>query len=206
MSRDKFKCTKRCKNCGRRKYKCENKKCSDCGHNRCKCNEGINQNQNVEVNVNVADCKRGPTGPTGPTGATGQGGVLAYGSLYGVNRLIPITTGQRFDFSTQGPFSGVTPDKVNDEIIVGSSGVYTIEVTFSVQSLPNDSSIFSIFINNVEDTRGRMIHLQNDTQIDNLAKIIQINLNARDAIGVEAVFVQGTVAYFNPSLVVTRIA
>jgi hypothetical protein len=51
-----------------------------------------------------------------------------------------------------------------------------------------------------------MVNRQNDSTMNTLAKIIQISLNAGDTIAIEAVDVQGNVAYYNPSLVITRIA
>ncbi|WP_205207694.1 hypothetical protein [Bacillus sp. P14.5] len=135
--------------------------------------------------------------------------ALAYGSLYGSPEYsLSVSAGEKLIFSKIGPYSGMTPNTINNEIEIGHSGVYTIAVSFGARSLfPNpEDSVFSIYINEEEEINSRMFFRTDEPlEIDNISKNIQILLNEGDTVSIKAVSAPPTVQYINPSLVVTRI-
>ncbi|XXM70739.1 hypothetical protein ACQ0QQ_13560 [Lysinibacillus sphaericus] len=152
--------------------------------------------------------EQGPSGEQGPEGVPGSGLALAYGSLYGSTVPLQIELGQRMNFEKIGPFSGTTPDLDNNEIRVESSGIYTIKVSFGLQKA-NPGIILvawiSLTINGMEETRGRLDF--NSSGIEQMDKTIQADLNEGDTVAVKLVFSSvPAFLYYNPSLVITRIA
>ncbi|XXM70745.1 hypothetical protein ACQ0QQ_13590 [Lysinibacillus sphaericus] len=135
--------------------------------------------------------------------------ALAYGSLFGSISSLPVIVGSRLNFEEAGPALGVAADTVNNEIVVGSKGVYLISFSLNITNEGSGFSTFSVYVNNTEVTFSRISYgnlLSDDTEVGNSANTIQLSLNEGDAISVQVVQSAEEAFYIYPSLTVTRIA
>lgn len=136
--------------------------------------------------------------------------IPVYGSLYG--SALEAVTGSNVDFDTVGPFSGTTPNTVDDSITVNSQGVYTITFTTEViASGPPESFNSVVFRLSVNGTPIVTKQIEFQTfitlpgEVDTLSRTDQLELNQGDVIRVFILSSSG-VSYFNPALVVTKVA
>ncbi|WP_179195147.1 collagen-like protein, partial [Bacillus thuringiensis] len=156
----------------------------------------------------------GETGATGSTGATGPGITPVFGSLdtqSGVD--IPPVLNANVNFSSIGPFSGVTPNITNDSITVNSSGVYTITPSININAgaLGQNNITFRLTINGVPLSNKQLVFqaLIVDNDIPPyviLSRTDQLMLNQGDIIQIRIVQVTGQIRYFSASLVVTKVS
>ncbi|QSB09683.1 hypothetical protein JTI58_22335 [Lysinibacillus fusiformis] len=143
--------------------------------------------------------------------------IPVYGSLTTPPSMGSIAVaGTNVDFEVVGPFSGTTPNIIDDSITVNSSGVYTI--SFSTELFTNGSPgtphsiIFCLSINGTPDFSKEIAFQTNfpigstATETDTLSRTDQFTLNQGDVIRVLISSTSGSMVYFNAALVVTKVA
>ncbi|RJS62793.1 exosporium leader peptide [Priestia filamentosa] len=151
----------------------------------------------------------GPPGPTGATGATGPLGLLVFGSIYQTpDQANGAVTGQNINFDVPGPFNGVTPDPLNNSIIVNTAGVYTITFNTVITGIaPTFNTNLRFTVNNVPIPLTRIgLTDSPDTFITvTQSMTVQQQLNGGDQIRVRFDFAIGTLDYSSATLVVTKV-
>ncbi|MGG0849165.1 hypothetical protein [Peribacillus simplex] len=164
-----------------------------------------------------------PPGPPGPPGPPSPILQPVYGSLYGGDPTIPVTSNGIVDFTTSGPSSGTIPDPATNTITVLSTGVYNIEFGIAIHlavaaSTNNIAEIVQVIVNvnGVNDFTSLAVFIVNPivdadlTIVSTQSKTIQRNLNAGDQVSLRFTSISGSgnglSGYDFPSLVVTKIA
>ena len=125
-------------------------------------------------------------------------------------------TGANVDFNVVGPFSGTTPNIVDDSITVNSDGVYTISfATAIILFSPENEDViveFAITINGIFNPillLSKQIEITSlNSEIDTLSRTALLTLNQGDVVRVLIVNSTGEekVSYFSAELVVTKVA
>ncbi|MBM7702949.1 hypothetical protein [Metabacillus iocasae] len=131
-----------------------------------------------------------------------------YGSLYGEERFTPAST-TPVNFTIAGPTSGMIANPVSNSITILSDGIYEITYSLNSRSSTNDNIVYSIVINGTPQTISAILfqYINVSRSVTPGSKTILFPLNATNQITVEVT--GGSTSgheYFNPSLVVKKIA
>ena len=136
-----------------------------------------------------------------------------YGSLYTPGSTVAIEN-SNFDFTTDGPSSGVTLNTTDNSITVNSPGVYTISFSTSIDTAgdtgTNSFLAFRLSINLTPDATKEIALAKANTSliidVTTLSRTDQLLLDQGDVIRIFIETAEGNINYSNAALVVTKVA
>lgn len=112
---------------------------------------------------------------------------LAYGIIYVADGLVAQgsigTTAQVMSgFANNGPSNGITPDHVNDRLVILSDGIYIVLFQVSFSGTPNATFEVSVRVNGVEQYPGVHRKLSVGGDVGSGACVGFLNLSAGDVL------------------------